>query len=296
MHKKCNVGIIGVGNIGSNIAIRLMNTDVNLHLYDRYRNLDRETLFDNCSKYHDLSTLARTIDCVLCCLPDDKTIYDIIAGDSGIGNICRPGSTIIDLTTNRPTTSVELSNYCQCHGILYIDAPISGGVWRAKNGTLTMMIGGRNDELAEFEYVLNRIASNIVYFNDRGNGSKAKLLHNMIGEIQVHAIAESFCLAEHVGLNIDDFYKAISTGMASSQILTHLYKNGILSGNGQVNVRLETALKDQLYLNDMALEFGVSLEFTPKIIRIINKMIKEGYGQFDVTTTLNYYKNKISHA
>jgi len=286
------VGIIGLGRIGAQIARRLARRSVPLSLFDvdpSRRALSTELAVPFLD---DASEVARHSATILLSLPDANAVSDAVAGERGIlqATNSRRVSYILDLSTISVAAGVHLANTCAMAGMTYLDAPISGGVWGASEGTLTVMIGGAPHDVYRVKPLLRMIASHVVHMGPTGSGQKAKLLHNMVGEIQVHAWAEAIVAATRLGLDASVFFEAMSTGMAASQVLTLLYGECLRKGRKNITVPIQTALKDQGYLRELADSVGLRLESPTGVWSRLAQLVDAGFASADVTSVLSYFE------
>ena len=240
-------------------------------------------------------SVAKEVDNIILSLPNDKAVQDTIMGPNGLATSSETRTDhlfVADLSTISLDMSLSLHDYCELYDLKYIDTPISGGIWGAEHGNLTIMAGCSDEDFISIEPLLSKLAINIVHMGPAGSGIKAKLLHNMIGEIQVQAFAEAIAIAPKIGLDIAALYRALETGMASSQVLTRLYDSYIKHRGEVVNVTLDTAYKDQIFLQRMAQSYGVRLESSERVLFVLEHLMKQGYAKSDVTATIKYFEEK----
>lgn len=284
------IGFVGVGKMGLPICRRLLRHGYSLTVCEKSER-QRDLIYKEGAMFvKELSELANRSTIVLLCLPDPSAVTDAIAGESGILSTASRGLVIVDLSTNSPKNSIELAARCRIRGCGFLDAPMSGGVWRAAQGRLTVMVGGRLDDFNRVKPILDEFGSTVIHVGKQGHGSAAKLIHNMLGEIQVQAIAEAFCLAAKLGLDLEKVYSALAHGMASSRVLKDLYGCGALFSSSSVHVTLNTATKDQELLMGMARDAGFELTFTPLILERMKELQRQGLGAHDVTQTLQFFE------
>jgi len=280
------IGIIGVGAIGSCVASHLLKANKPVGLFD----IDERkvAIFESppATIFRNLKEVACSCNVVILSLPTPEIISEVVLGDSGLISSTTGRLTIIDLSTNSVDNAKKIGEECRRTGNSYLDSPITGGIWGAQRGDLTVMVGGDEDDYKRVLPILRYFGRVIIYVGPHGYGAATKLIHNMLGEIQVHSIAEAFCLAAVLNLNIDKTFSVISHGMASSKILTELYGNGVLTGDFTPNATVDSAEKDQRLLRDIANGAGFKLTFTPIITERIRQLREKGFGSMDVTSVL----------
>ncbi len=247
---------------------------------------------DGAIPYSSPKDLADNCRVILAFLPNPAASEDVITAMGGVSDSRAKGVTVIDLSTNSPKRAIGLARICRANGNRFLEAPMSGGVWAARDGSLSIMVGGKNGDVEAVLPVLRLIATSVIHMGPVGSGCATKLIHNMVGEIQVQAIAEAFCLGARMGIDIQMLYKALSKGMASSRVLTDLYRSGAVFGNRDVHVSLDSATKDQELLAEMAGDIDFNLTFTPSILATMRDLQGRGLGTQDVTETLSAFEHR----
>lgn len=287
-----NIGLIGLGKIGSEIAKLLLKKDFSLYVFDK--NIKRMKPFTKGgSKLVQMPSDMSAKCCIIfLALPDPQEVALVVEGKHGLLSNKNQNYVIVDLSTNSPDEVIRLAKECKKSNVFFLDAPISGGIWGASRANLLIMIAGDRKIVEFVRPVLKSFATSIVYIGGQGDAAKTKLIHNMIGEIEVQAFAEAFCLAAKLGLNLEQVFKALSYGMASSRVLTDLYANGALLNNSKVNVSMNTAIKDQELLLSMGNKVSAELLFSRIGLNRLYNLRNKGYGKKDITNTIRYFEQK----
>ena len=294
INKTNNIGLIGLGRIGARLAKRLSGSGWKLRVYDV--DPDKIPIAAELSIPFVTSPSEIATDCsvVILSLPDGGSVTDVVAGKNGLLENSPPDQDrwCIDLSTLSVKTAISMAHATRGKRWSYLDAPISGGIWGADSGDLTVMAGGDHAAFAFLEPLLMGIGNHVVYVGDSGSGAMTKLLHNMVGEIQVHAFAEAFCAAARLGLDVRTVYTAFSTGMASSKVLTNLFRQRLFESPATVSVPLSNAWKDQRLLTEMAKDAGLALESPAQILPRIQGLMDSGHASQDVTSVLEYFAKR----
>lgn len=280
------IGLVGVGKIGSRISMRLLKAGQRLAVCD----INAKHV-ENCVAYGakailNLIELAKTCEIIILSLPTPEVVHDVVMGNAGLLSSDRKGMIIIDLSTNSPDMVKKVGDACFASGNSFLDAPLTGAIIGAERGTFTVMIGGEVKDVQKVKPILELFATKIVHVGPQGHGAATKLLHNMLGEINVYAIAEAFCIAAKMGLDLNKVYEVFSHGMATSRILTELYAKGALRRRFEPNVTVHTALKDQQLLLEMVEKIKVNLTFSPTVYELIKELERQGFGDKDVTSAI----------
>jgi len=280
------VGFIGIGRIGSLIAMRILKSGKSLIVCDSKKEHLTSCIAAGATSVSKPIEIASNCKIVFLSLPSPEIVADVVTGKDGLLSAGRKGIIIVDLSTNSPEMVRNIGKKCDESGNRFLDAPITGGIIGAEQGTFTVMIGGRTEDVRKVEPILKLFSAKTVHIGPQGHGAATKLLHNMLGEIQVYAIAEAFCVAAKMGLDIDKVYTALSHGMATSRILTELYARGALRRNFEPSATVNTADKDQRLLLDMAKNIKADLTFSTIVYDKIKELQKRNLGEMDVTSAI----------
>jgi len=211
------IAFIGLGNMGNPMAANLAKAGHAVHGFD--------LMPDNLSvaRDHGITVMAnaaaavKDADVVITMLPAGKHVLSVY-GD--IAAKAKPGALFIDSSTIDVDSAKKAHALAQRHGLLSIDAPVSGGTGGASAGTLTFMAGGSADAFAKAEPILKAMAGRIVHCGGDGAGQAAKICNNMILGISMIGVAEAFVLAEKLGLSHQAVFDVASTSSGQCWSLT----------------------------------------------------------------------------
>jgi 3-hydroxyisobutyrate dehydrogenase len=147
------------------------------------------------------SDAVREADIILMCLPAAEEVRDMLARNDGVFAGARRGSILIDCSTIDPKSSRDIAASCAARGIGFLEAPLSGGTIGAKNGTLTLMIGGDADLVERARPVLQTVGKNLFHVGGAGAGQTIKLCNQMIFAAQMVAVSEAFAIIDDAGID-----------------------------------------------------------------------------------------------
>jgi 3-hydroxyisobutyrate dehydrogenase len=284
-----SVGLVGIGRMGEAIARRLLAAGFRVRTFDRDEERSCMLAGAGAQPVNTLDAFGDVVcDVHLLSLPDERAVEEV-AGR--LARILPAGAVIADLSTASPEGARNRHRALGTQGIHWLDAPVSGGVWGAAAGDLVVMVGGDPTPFAAVEPVLAAIAASVVHVGPPGDGATAKLLHNMVGELQVQGFAEAMCAGIRLGLDAARLFECLAGGMASSRVLTRLYAHGAFRDRERVHVRLDAAAKDQDLLLEMAHRAGLSLTFSPLVRERLASLQAQGYGARDVTSTISRFED-----
>jgi 3-hydroxyisobutyrate dehydrogenase/glyoxylate/succinic semialdehyde reductase len=242
------LGFIGLGNMGSRIAQRLLDHEYQLSVYDK--DVSKASFADQGAKLErDVAQLAGQADVVLSCLTNDEAVQSVYDGPAGVFAAARPGTVVIEMSTISPDSSRALHKFGARHGIEVLDVAISGSTPAAEQGTLTLLAGGNEELFRAAEPIFQAIAKQYFLLGAPGSGTAMKLVVNTLLGVGMQAIAEAVALGEKSGLDRERLLEVLSkTAVIAPAHVGKLAKAAINDYSQQFPLRLMN--KDfQLILN-----------------------------------------------
>ena len=200
-HENARLGFIGIGNMGSRIARRLLEHGYQLMAYNRSREAAEELVKYGATVADSVAILASEADLILSCLTNDEAVKSVYTHPEGVFAYVHRGSAIIDMSTVLPATSRELYDLSREAGVKFLDSPISGSTPFAEKGTLTLFCGGDEELFQAAQPIFSSIASQYFYLGASGSGTAMKLVANTLLGVGMQAIAESVALGQKEGLD-----------------------------------------------------------------------------------------------
>ena len=195
------LGFIGIGNMGSRIARRLLDHGYQLMAYNRSREAAEALVKYGATVAGSIAELASKADVILSSLTNDAVVKSVYEDPQGVLAYMRRGSAIIEMSTVLPATSRELYELSQEAGVKFLDSPVSGSTPSAEEGTLTLFCGGDEELFQAAQPIFSSIARQNFYLGGSGSGTAMKLVANTLLGVGMQAIAESVALGQKEGLN-----------------------------------------------------------------------------------------------
>ncbi len=195
------VGFIGLGNMGSRIAQRLLDHGYRLEVYDRESTKAEALAANGADVAKNVFELARTADVLLSCLTNDEAVRGVYLGPAGVLAGARTGTAVLEMSTISPESSRELHRLAAQRGIEVLDVAISGSTPAAEQGMLTLLVGGSPDLFRAAEPIFQSIAKQYFLLGGPGSGTTMKLVVNTLLGLGMQAIAEAVVLGEKAGLD-----------------------------------------------------------------------------------------------
>jgi len=195
------IGFIGLGNMGSRIAQRLLDHGYQLSVYDMDLAKARAIAARGGVVAKNILELARTADVLLSCLTNDEVVRSVYTGPQGVFAGARSGTAVLEMSTISPATSRELQRIGAQNGIEVLDVAISGSTPAAEEGTLTLLVGGNRELFGAAEPIFQSVARRYFLLGGPGSGTAMKLVVNTLLGVGMQAIAEAVVLGEKAGLD-----------------------------------------------------------------------------------------------
>jgi 3-hydroxyisobutyrate dehydrogenase len=204
------LGFIGLGNLGSRIARRLVTAGFPTTVYNRDREKTKELAALGAEVAPDPRVLADSVDVVLSCLADRAAVESVYLGSGGVLRAARPGTVIIEMSTVASETSQKLSQAGHELGISVLDVPVSGSIPAAEAGALTLFGGGDRQTFEDAGPIFAAIARQWFYMGRSGSGVAMKLVVNTLLGLGMQAVAEAAALGQKLGLPREALFETLA--------------------------------------------------------------------------------------
>ena len=211
------IGVIGLGAMGSGIAQSLRRAGHDVAVCDARPGVADRFAADGGTACADAATLARLCDVVVSVVVDAVQTEAVLFGPNGVADAMRPGSVFVMCSTVDPHRSVDFETRLEALGLRYLDAPISGGAAKAAAGEMTMMTAGKPAAYARCGAFLDAMAGKVYRLGDRaGNGSKVKIINQLLAGVHIAAAAEAMALGLREGVDAAALYEVITHSAGNS--------------------------------------------------------------------------------
>jgi len=210
-------GVIGLGAMGNGIAQTLRRAGYQVRVYDVRLEVAQAFAQDGGVACDSPADLAATCDVVVSVVVNAQQTEQVLYGSNGCAAAMRPGSVFVMCSTVDPNWSIQLEKRLADQGLLYIDAPISGGAAKASSGEMTMMTAGTPEAYAKAESVLGAMAGKVYKLGDSaGAGSKVKIINQLLAGVHIAAAAEAMALGLREGVDPAALYEVITHSAGNS--------------------------------------------------------------------------------
>ncbi|MDD1630260.1 MAG: NAD(P)-dependent oxidoreductase [Methylococcaceae bacterium] len=269
-------GMIGLGAMGLGMARNLAKKGYLTAVYNRTA---AKTAEFKVTSFDLPEALAAEVDIVLICVSADQDVLDIV---EAITKTIKPGSIVVDMSTISSETAKKAAVCLAEKRVAFLDAPVSGGVEGAKNGTLAMMVGGDADALGKARPVLEAMTRRIIHMGKTGSGQATKAVNQVMCAGINQAVTEALAFGEAQGLAMDKVIDVISGGASGNWFLQH---RGVTMTQGTFAPGFKLALhhKDLKICQTIAAQTGVSIPLADMTVTDYEELMAEGYGDEDIS-------------
>ncbi|MYL39104.1 NAD(P)-dependent oxidoreductase [Halobacillus litoralis] len=288
---KPTIGFIGTGVMGKSMARNLMQAGYPLQLFTRTKEKAAELIEDGARWYEDIPSLAAASDIIITIVGYPKDVEEVYFGEAGILHNAGPGSTVIDMTTSSPDLAKTIANKAKEKDIHAFDAPVSGGDVGARNGKLTIMVGGGQESFDEIKPVFESMGENIVLQGEAGAGQHTKMSNQIAIASGMMGVTEAILYAEKAGLDPKTVLKSIEFGAAGSWSLSNLGPR-MIDGNFDPGFYVKHFIKDM----QIAIESAEKLDIPVpglKLAKQLYDQLAEAGGENNGTQALYKYYELI---
>lgn len=251
------IGVIGLGNMGRNMAATLVNKEFSVIGFDLSETARKQATEQDITSVEQLEELTSSCSVIILSLPKAEHVETVCLANKGLVEQLSAGAIVIDTTTSVPETSRKVAKAFAQQDIAFIDAPVSGGPAGAAAGTMTMVIGGELNTYNAVLPILEAMSSVRVHVGAVGAGNIAKIANNMLAAAHLITTAEALTLAEKAGVDPEKVLEAINAGsgrsgasqaMYPTWVMNKAYDSGFTMGLMRKDVGLAKALTQDLNL------------------------------------------------
>jgi 3-hydroxyisobutyrate dehydrogenase len=274
------IGFIGTGVMGRSMAKHLLEGGYHINVYTRTKEKASELIDAGASWYDTPDELAAESDVVITMVGFPSDVKEIYLGPKGILNHAKPGTYFIDMTTSSPSLAIEISREAQERGLFSLDAPVSGGDVGAKNGTLTIMVGGEEQPFQDMKPILALLGQNIVLQGSAGSGQHTKMCNQIAIASNMIGVCEALAYARKTGLNPEKVLTSISAGAAGSWSLSNLAPR-IIDDNFEPGFYIKHFIKDMKIAIDEAEKMNLNvpgLSLAKQLYETVSNLGEENSG------------------
>ena len=286
------VGLIGLGLMGKPMARNLLRAGFSLTVHNRSRPAVDELLAEGAQAASSARSVAEQSDVVITMLPDTPDVEHVVLGEHGILAGARPGMLLIDMSTIAPASAQRIDAVCAEHGIGALDAPVSGGDAGAIAGTLSIMVGGKPEDLERARPILQALGTTITHCGAAGAGQVVKACNQVAVALIISAISEAIVLGKQSGIAADVIIRVLSGGLAQTRFMD-LRAQNYVQQRYQPGGKARFHLKDLRIALDLARAKGAVLPATAQTEQLFAALIAQGGGDLDHSALVMVLQNLV---
>ncbi|MBO7417289.1 MAG: 2-hydroxy-3-oxopropionate reductase [Bacteroidaceae bacterium] len=288
-NKSKKIGFIGLGVMGKPMAKNLLKAGFSLTVFDIKAEPVAELVALGAEKESSPAKVAGKCDIIITMLPNSPHVIQVLTGKDGVLEGIRPGSIIIDMSSISPVVAKKMYAAAAGKDVEMLDAPVSGGEPKAIDGTMSIMVGGKEQVFESVKDILLSMGGSAVLIGDIGSGNTAKLANQIMVALHLSAVSEAMVFAEKAGVDPEKVYQAIRGGLAASTVLDAKMPM-ILDRNFKPGGPIWMHTKDLLNVRDTALEIDAPIPLTTQILEAMKAMKADGHQNDDHCGIIQYWE------
>jgi 2-hydroxy-3-oxopropionate reductase len=288
------IGFIGLGIMGRPMAGHLLKGGHELHLHTRSK-VPEELVAGGARVCGSGREVAAAAEVVFLMLPDTPDVEQVLFAPNGVAEGLAPGKTVVDMSSISPLATKEFARRINEQDGDYLDAPVSGGEVGAKNGTLSIMVGGPEAAFERVRPLFELMGKNITLVGGNGDGQTAKVANQIVVALNIEAVAEALLFASRAGADPAKVRQALMGGFASSRIL-EVHGERMIERRFEPGFRIELHQKDLNLALQAAKALGVSLPNTATAQELFNACAAHGGKAWDHSGMVKALELLANHA
>jgi putative dehydrogenase len=284
-----NIGVVGLGAMGLGMAGSLRRAGYLVHVCDVRTDAAVAFAAEGGLACASPAALAAHCEIIFCVVVNAAQTEVVLFGDGGAAAAMKPGSLFVMCSTVDPGWSIALEARLAERGLLYLDAPISGGAARAASGQMTMMTAGRPEAYAKAGAALDAMAAKVYRLGDRaGNGSKVKIINQLLAGVHIAAAAEAMALGLREGVDAAALYEVITHSAGNSWMFENRMAH-VLAGDYTPLSAVDIFVKDLGLVLDTARASKFPLPLTATAHQMFMQASTAGFAREDDSAVIKIF-------
>jgi 3-hydroxyisobutyrate dehydrogenase len=262
------VGVIGLGNMGGGMAATLAGKGFDVSGFDLSPQALEVAASKGVNAVADRTALISQVEVLVLSLPKAEHVEAVCLGVDGVLQHGKPGLIVVDTTTSTPEASRKVAAALAAKGIAFIDAPVSGGPKGAASGTMSMVIGAEDDDLAKVMPVLAAMSGTQVHVGKCGAGNVAKIANNMLAACHLISTAEAVSMAAKAGVDPEKLLLGLNAGSGRSGATQVMFPTWVLNKNYNSGFTMGLMRKDVGLASDLAASLDLDLPLARTVAQL----------------------------
>lgn len=282
------IGFIGVGIMGRSMVRNLMKAGYEVHIYARTKAKVEDVISEGAVFHDSIAECVKDRDAVITIVGFPQDVEEVYFDSGNILDSASPGTYLIDMTTTSPMLAEKICEEGTKRGFHVLDAPVTGGDTGAKEGTLSILVGGERQDYEACLPLLEAMGTNINYEGKAGSGQHCKLANQIMIAGTLSGVCEALTYAKEKGLDPDTFMKSVATGAAGSRQLD-LYGPKIIAGDYAPGFFMKHFIKDMKLALIEANKSGIDLGVLSQVLANCEELEAEGCGELGTQALMKFY-------
>jgi 2-hydroxy-3-oxopropionate reductase len=283
---QATVGYIGLGIMGRPMALNLIGAGYALRVYARRPHMMQPHVDAGAIACDSPAEVAEGADIIFTNVSDTSDVQQVVLGEQGIIERVCAGSVVVDMSTISPSATREMAAALRSKGADMLDAPVSGGEQGAIEGTLSIMVGGRQQSYQRVLPLFEVMGRNVVHIGDSGAGQLTKACNQLVISQTIAAIGEAYLLATASGVDPARVREALLGGFAGSRVLES-HGERMLAHNFKPGFKARLHQKDMRIVLETAHELGIAIPGAAQAAQYLNALVGAGRGEEDSCAILS---------
>src|SRR5215203_2519761 len=288
------VGFIGLGIMGKPMAKNLMEAGYELVLYNRTLEKAEELSEDGAEFAANPREVAENSEIIVTMLPDSPDVRNVVAGKDGVLEGIEEGSLLVDMSTISPVVTEELAEAAKENGASMLDAPVSGGDVGAIEGTLSIMVGGEEEDFERAKPLFEVMGGTVTHVGPSGTGQIVKAANQIVVALTIEAVSEALVLGSKGGVAPEKILDVLGGGLAGNKVM-EAKREKMLEHSFDPGFRIELHHKDLGIALAAGREYGVTLPVTAIVDQMLETLKLRGKGDQDHSAILTLIEESSAH-
>jgi 2-hydroxy-3-oxopropionate reductase len=288
------VGFIGLGIMGKPMAKNLIEAGHELVVYNRTQAKAEELAGDGATVAGSPREVAEQSDVIITMLPDSPQVEEVLVGEDGVLEGIKEGALVVDTSTISPVVTEELAAKVAEKGASMLDAPVSGGDVGAIEGTLSIMVGGSEEDFERARPLFDAMGKTVTHVGETGAGQVVKAANQIVVALTIEAVSEALVLGSKGGVAPEKILDVLGGGLAGNKVM-EVKREKMLTHSFDPGFRIELHHKDLGIALAAGREYGVTLPVTAVVDQMLQELKMRGRGARDHSALLTLIEDSSGH-
>ena len=288
------VGFIGLGIMGKPMAKNLIEAGHELVVFNRTQSKAEELAGDGATVAGSPREVAERSDVIITMLPDSPQVEEVLVGENGVLEGIKEGALVVDTSTISPVVTEELAAKVNGKGASMLDAPVSGGDVGAIEGTLSIMVGGSEEDFERARPHFEAMGKTVTHVGETGAGQVVKAANQIVVALTIEAVSEALVLGSKGGVAPEKILDVLGGGLAGNKVM-EVKREKMLTHSFDPGFRIELHHKDLGIALAAGREYGVTLPVTAVVDQMLQELKMKGRGDRDHSALLTLIEDSSGH-